>query len=99
MTEKLLTVKEVADILNFTEIGIYQAVFRKRLPCVKISKRALRFRPSDIQAFIESKLQPAEAIKAKQPVPRRKSRPRKNGNIRDDYIDRLVEQAKKEVGV
>lgn len=98
MTEKLMTVKEVANILGFSEIGIYQAVFRKRLPCVKISKRALRFRPSDIQAFIESKLQPAEPTEVKQPS-RRKGRPRKNSRLKDDYINHIVEQAKKEVGV
>jgi excisionase family DNA binding protein len=96
--KKLLTVEELASMLGMTKTSVYQAVYYKRIPCVKISKKALRFSPSDIEAWLESKTQQVSEPEAtKTPIRRSPGRPRKNGKARDACINSLVEQAKKEV--
>lgn len=54
MTEdKLLTVDEVAQLLRLAPGTIYHLVFARRLPCVRLSARCLRFRESEIWRYIE----------------------------------------------
>ena len=94
--EKLLTVGEVAEILGISKFGVYGLVFKKKIPAVKISRRLLRFSPKAIEIFLTSKSQGIqEGI-----VPRttiRRGRPKKNGAVSGEYVNRLVEHAKKEV--
>ena len=47
----LLKVKDVAEILNMAEISIYNMVYRREIPFVKIG-RNLRFDRSKISAWI-----------------------------------------------
>ncbi|MEW6740909.1 MAG: helix-turn-helix domain-containing protein [Nitrospirota bacterium] len=98
MTERLITVDEVAEMLGFTTQGVYSLVFKKKIPAVKISKRALRFRPSDIEAWLQEKTQqPVQAAISQQPARKSPGRPRKNGTVRNDYVNHIIESAKKEV--
>ena len=55
MIEPLLTVDQVVAILGNHRITIYEYVKDGRLPAVRLGTRALRFRESDVQAFIESR--------------------------------------------
>ena len=97
MTEKLLKIEEVAELLGFSVQGVYTLVFKKKIPAVKISKRALRFRPSDIEAWLREKTQqPVQAATVQQPARRSPGRPRKN-NVNSSYVDSIVNAAKKEV--
>ena len=52
--ERLLTVEEVARILNVSNAWVYDHADRKRplIPSVRLGK-SVRFRPVDVQAFIE----------------------------------------------
>jgi excisionase family DNA binding protein len=50
-TDRLLTVLEVARILHVSRSLIYWLIERGDLPTVRI-RRALRFRPEDVQAYI-----------------------------------------------
>ena len=52
--EKLLTAGQVADILSVSTAWVYDHADRKRpqLPSVRLGK-AIRFRPADIEQFIE----------------------------------------------
>jgi excisionase family DNA binding protein len=52
--EKLLTVEDVADILNVSRAWVYDHADRKRplIPSVRLGK-AVRFRPEDVQKFID----------------------------------------------
>jgi excisionase family DNA binding protein len=52
--EKLLTAEEVARILSVSAAWVYDHADRKRplIPSVRLGK-AVRFRPEDLQKFIE----------------------------------------------
>ena len=52
LQEKLLTVKEVAELLNLTPWTVYQLVYKKEIPFVKISK-IIRFEQNKILSFIQ----------------------------------------------
>lgn len=54
----LLTIPEVADLLNVKERYIRHLVAQKRIPYVKIG-RHLRFHPHAIREFVESSAVPA----------------------------------------
>ena len=41
--EQLLTVDEVADLLRLSRGSVYHMVSQGRLPCIRLSKRCLRF--------------------------------------------------------
>lgn len=72
--EKLLTVDEVAKFLRFSKQGVYQLVFRKKIPAVKISKRALRFRESDILRWLGTKSATETDSSSRQTSTKRKRR-------------------------
>ncbi len=92
--EKLLKIEEVADMLGYKIASIYQLVFRKEIPAIKITGRALRFKASDIEAWLEEKTQPVKNACHKPPV-RRIQGIRKKGF--GGSIDDIIEQTKREV--
>jgi excisionase family DNA binding protein len=98
MREKLMTIDELAEMLSMTKKTIYQNVHFKRIPHISVNKKTLRFDPKAIDAWLKSKTRDAVEREPKQPVRRSPGRPRKNnGRTNDNYINSLVEQAKKEV--
>ena len=50
--DRLLNVNEVAEILGLAPGTIYHLLSQKRLPCVRLSKRCVRFRKSDLERLI-----------------------------------------------
>ena len=50
--EKLLDYRECAELLHIKPSTVRMWVFQKRLPFVRIG-RAIRFRPRDLEAFVE----------------------------------------------
>ncbi len=54
MSNKLMTVTEVAEFLGLAVGTIYHMVSQKRLPCVRLSARCLRFRQEDLEEVIAS---------------------------------------------
>ena len=54
--DRLLDVNEVADLLRLAPGSIYHLVSGKKIPCVRLSARCLRFRRSDIDQWIAAKV-------------------------------------------
>lgn len=53
---ELLTPEEVAKILKVDKRTIYYWIERKTLPHVRINRKVIRFRPVDIEEFIQKHL-------------------------------------------
>jgi excisionase family DNA binding protein len=51
--ERLLNVREVADLLGIAPGSVYHWISQGRLPAVHFSKRCVRFRPGDVQALVD----------------------------------------------
>lgn len=51
--EKLLTVKEVAERLQIAPGSVYHWLSARRLTCVRLSARCVRFREKDLEALVE----------------------------------------------
>lgn len=92
--ERLLTVEEVAHLISFSEKSIYQLVHRRVIPYTKISG-ALRFRSSDIAAWIEENtFKPQSREKNKDAVGIHRPRPRQGSRTLSE-MDRIVEQTRR----
>ena len=52
--EKLLTAKQAAEVLNIHRYRLYRLVRDRVIPVVRIG-RALRFRPEDLDAWVEQR--------------------------------------------
>lgn len=90
--EKLLTVKEVAELLGLTRMSIYLMVHRGQIPHVKIGERILRFDQEEIRKWLEAKKRDVQI-----PVPKPKPAPKiKPTTYEKRQIDRLVELARVE---
>jgi len=50
--ETLLTVNDMAELLQFTVKGIYSLVENRRIPFVKLSNR-VRFIPEDVRSWLQ----------------------------------------------
>jgi excisionase family DNA binding protein len=51
--EKLLTIRELAERLNIAQGTAYHWLSQGRLPCVRFSKRCVRFRESDVEKMLK----------------------------------------------
>ena len=52
--EQLLTIKEVAEMLQLAELTVHRLKQNGKLPYVRIG-HAVRYRPSDVADFIDSR--------------------------------------------
>jgi excisionase family DNA binding protein len=67
----LMNVEEVAEMIRVSEKTIYQMVYRGTIPAIKVSHKCLRFRRSDIEAWLDSKaVEPKPTGKEQKPRPR-----------------------------
>jgi excisionase family DNA binding protein len=57
--ERLLTTREVADRLRVNAETVLRWHRRGDLPSVRLSTRAIRFRETDVEAFVEARATPA----------------------------------------
>ena len=65
---RLLDVNDVADMLNVSVKTVYGWVYDKRIPYLKPSRSILRFRKSDIEAWLDGQAVPARGNRAKSAV-------------------------------
>ncbi len=73
----LLTADEVSTLLQVKKSWIYDQVQSRRFPAVRLG-RQLRFRPHEVQAYLEGSWQIKErAAEPDTPAPQRVGRPRK----------------------
>lgn len=99
MTPKLLKVSDVADFLGFSAQGIYALVWKNQIPVVRISRRAIRFDPAAIAAWLREKsYSPVTGEALLQAAQKnKKGKSRAAANISSDRINDIVARAKKEV--
>ena len=57
--DRLLTINEVAKLTGLAAGSLYHFVSEKRIPVVRLSKRCIRFRQSDLSDWIQSLTQKA----------------------------------------
>ena len=55
--DRLWNIEEFAKFVGIAVGSAYHLVSQKRVPVVKLSSRCIRFRPSEIAAWVESKTQ------------------------------------------
>lgn len=92
--ERLLTAERVAEMIGVDIHVLYQWTHRKSIPHIKLSKRMIRFRESEVMEWLKSKAcQPgAEKQQGKRENTGRPRKAQKNGEI-----DRMVQAAREEV--
>jgi excisionase family DNA binding protein len=56
MGNGLVNVKQVAVYLRMEKASVYHLVSQKRIPCIRLSSRCLRFRVSDIDDWLAQKV-------------------------------------------
>lgn len=57
--QKLLTVREVAELLGKSREWVYRRSDDGTLPCIRVG-RSVRFKPTDLDAWLESHRQPPQ---------------------------------------
>ena len=50
--EKLLTCEQVSEIFSLSKHTIYNLVSEGRIPCLRVNKRIVRFRESDLLKWL-----------------------------------------------
>ncbi len=55
MSNKLIDIKKLSEILGLSKQTIYEMVSQSRIPYIKLSSRILRFDSEKIEKWIESK--------------------------------------------
>jgi len=50
--DRLLNVREAAEFLNLAAGSVYHLASQSRIPCIRLSNRCLRFRLSQLTAWI-----------------------------------------------
>jgi len=54
LEDRLLTIREVATLTGLQVSSLYHVVSQGRIPVVRLSKRCIRFRYSDLLEWIET---------------------------------------------
>lgn len=92
--EKLLTKEDILEMLKIKKSTLYCWVHQKKIPFIKLGRRTLRFRESEILEWIADKVRPQTAeTSQKTRIKRLQSKSPKA----DDHIERLINNAKKDV--
>lgn len=58
--DRLMSVDEIAEFLGLAKGTVYHLASQGRIPCVRLSARCLKFRLSQVMAWIESKSKKGE---------------------------------------
>lgn len=60
--DKLLTIREVADLTGLSVGTLYHFVSESRIPVIRISRRCIRFRQSALTAWFDSLTQHGDSL-------------------------------------
>lgn len=92
MDDEYMTPDEVADLIKCSKLTIYGLVAKKKIPYKKPSRRLLRFKKSEILAWIDGKYPGAETTSS---FPAKKTARRKV--LGAGHVKGIVNMARKEV--
>jgi excisionase family DNA binding protein len=53
--DRLLNIREVAELMGLAPGTVYHLVSQQRIPVVRLSRRCIRFRLSDVNAWLDQK--------------------------------------------
>jgi len=53
--DRLWNVKEVAEFLGLSVGTVYHLVSQRRMPCVRLSARCVKFQPAQIETWLQGK--------------------------------------------
>ncbi|MDA8337979.1 MAG: helix-turn-helix domain-containing protein [Nitrospiraceae bacterium] len=95
--EKLITAEQVAEMIGVTVEVLHQWTYRGAIPHIKISKRMIRFRESEVMEWLDSKAFGPEEKKPQSQAKKRKGGKSYSRERGKRYIDEMVERTKKEV--
>jgi excisionase family DNA binding protein len=93
--KKLLNINDIVTILGLSKSGVYRLVQTRRIPFIKISGKAVRFRQDDIEQWLLSK--------TCSPCAEHNSRPAgavtslKQRRLTNSHINRIIDSAKKSI--
>ena len=90
--EELLTVNELAALLKCSKLTIYGLVARKKIPYKQPTRRLLRFRKSEIMAWIDG-----GQVSLEKPTISDKRKSKRMGITGTVNVREIVELAKKEI--
>lgn len=94
--EKLLGIEELSEMLGITKATIYSWTSKNKIPYVKLSKKLLKFREEEIIAWIAQRSINPETKNSTRKI-KKSSSSRASLNLHDDFIERIIKNAKKEV--
>lgn len=83
---RLLNIDEVSVMLGVSKATIYLWTSQNKIPHIKLSKRLLRFREADIISWI--------AQKSVNHIPDSLRAGRSKKSLNDDYIEKIIKDAK-----
>lgn len=69
--EKLLTIPELAEYLGICPTTAYRWASQNRLKCIRLGRRCVRFRLSDVEDYIRSALREDLQSKTEQTLQKR----------------------------
>lgn len=95
MTKQLRDARWLAGVLSVPIGTVYSLVFKGLCPCIRVSRRMLRFDPDEIENWLRSKSQSATPVPAT-PVPVAPKLARHPKNKTTTTAQVLVEAAIKE---
>jgi excisionase family DNA binding protein len=61
---ELLTIQQLSELTGFSKGTLYHWVSQHRIPVVRLSSRCIRFRRSDIDAWLQEQFVPAMSDKS-----------------------------------
>jgi excisionase family DNA binding protein len=94
--ERLLDIDDLSDKLRVKKSTIYSWTSRKRIPHIKLGRRILKFRESEIDSRLEKSSSRPEAGERK--AQRRAWKGKGPGKpLESDDIERIVREPRKEV--
>jgi excisionase family DNA binding protein len=93
--ETLLTIEELSKWLGTEKSTIYAWTHKKMIPHIKLGKKMLRFRVNEILAWLSEKSISPRSETPKQVKKQRRSSGKSSAS--DDYINRIIEEAKSHV--
>jgi excisionase family DNA binding protein len=93
----LMTIGQLCENLQLSKQTIYALIWKRKIPCVKLSRRCVRFEPYAIDAWLAEKSFPAAGAQSPAPAKPPKKKKNANANFSNARIIDIVEKAKKEV--